>query len=69
LCSISLVASLIAIQPALHSGQGVHHGDLQGLHYHHADMHKQYPTNKEDIGFPKVSSAKQLPGISLELNT
>jgi hypothetical protein len=64
LCSISLVASLIAIQPALDL-----HGDLQGLHYHHADMHKQYPTNKEDIGFPKVSSAKQLPGISLELNT
>jgi hypothetical protein len=32
-------------------------------------MHKQYPTNEEDIGFPKVSSAKQLPEISLELNT
>jgi hypothetical protein len=31
-------------------------------------MHKQYPTNEEDIGFPKVPSAKQLPGISLELN-
>jgi hypothetical protein len=32
-------------------------------------MHKQYPTNKEDIGFPKVSTAKQLPEFSLELNT
>jgi hypothetical protein len=32
-------------------------------------MHKQYPKNEEDIGFPKVSSAKQLPEISLELNT
>jgi hypothetical protein len=31
-------------------------------------MHKQYPTNKEDIGFPKVSTAKQLPEFSLELN-
>jgi hypothetical protein len=31
-------------------------------------MHKQYPTNEEDIGFPKVSTAKQLPEISLELN-
>jgi hypothetical protein len=32
-------------------------------------MHKQYPKNEEDIGFPKVSSAKQLPEIGLELNT
>jgi hypothetical protein len=32
-------------------------------------MHKQYLTNEEDIGFPKVLSAKQLPGIGLELNT
>jgi hypothetical protein len=31
LCSISLIASLIAIRPVLHSGQGVHHGDVQGL--------------------------------------
>jgi hypothetical protein len=32
-------------------------------------MHKQYPTNVEDIGFSKVPTAKQLPEISLELNT
>jgi hypothetical protein len=32
-------------------------------------MHKKYRTNEEDIGFPKVSTAKQLPEISLELNT
>jgi hypothetical protein len=32
-------------------------------------MHKQYHTNEEDIGFPKVSTAKQLPEFSLELNT
>jgi hypothetical protein len=32
-------------------------------------MHKQYLTNEEDIEFLKVSSDKQLPGISLELNT
>jgi hypothetical protein len=32
-------------------------------------MHKQYATNEEDIGFPKVSTAKQLPEFSLELNT
>jgi hypothetical protein len=32
-------------------------------------MHKKYPTNEEDIGFPKVSTAKQLSEISLELNT
>jgi hypothetical protein len=32
-------------------------------------MHNQYLTNEEDIEFPKVSSAKQMPGISLQLNT
>jgi hypothetical protein len=32
-------------------------------------MHKQYLTNEEDIEFPKVSSAKKIPGINLELNT
>jgi hypothetical protein len=32
-------------------------------------MHKQYLTNEEDIEFSNVSSAKQIPGISLELNT
>jgi hypothetical protein len=32
-------------------------------------MNKQYPTNVEDISFLKVSSAKQLSEISLELNT
>jgi hypothetical protein len=69
LCSISLFASLIAIRPALQSGQGVHSNDEQGLVKHPADMHKQYPINEEDIGFPKVSIAKQLPESSLELNT
>jgi hypothetical protein len=29
-------------------------------------MHKQYLTNEEDIEFPKVSSAKQMPGNNLE---
>jgi hypothetical protein len=29
-------------------------------------MHTQYLTNEEDIEFPKVSSAKQIPGKSLE---
>jgi hypothetical protein len=69
LCSISLFASLIAIRPALQSGQGVHPSDVQGLIQHAADMHKQYPTNEEDIGFSKVSIAKQLPEFCLELNT
>jgi hypothetical protein len=32
LSSLSLIASLIANLPVLHFGQGVHHGDLQGLH-------------------------------------
>jgi hypothetical protein len=29
-------------------------------------MRKQYLTDEEDIEFPKVSSAKQMLGISLE---
>jgi hypothetical protein len=61
LCSPSLIARLIAVRPVLHSGQGVHPGDLQGLHYHKANMHTQYLSNDEDIEFPKVSSAKQMP--------
>jgi hypothetical protein len=32
-------------------------------------MHKKYLTNEEDIEFPKVSSAKQMVGISPKLNT
>jgi hypothetical protein len=31
LCSISLIASLIAIRPVLHYGQGVHRDDVQSL--------------------------------------
>jgi hypothetical protein len=64
-----LFASLIAIRPALQSGQGVHPNDEQGLSQHPADMHKQYPINEEDIRFPNVSTAKQLSEFSLELNT
>jgi hypothetical protein len=69
LCSISLFASVIAIHPALQSRQGVHPSDVQGLRQHPDDMHKQYPTNEEDIGFQKVSIAKQLTEFCLELNT
>jgi hypothetical protein len=32
-------------------------------------MHKQYLSNEEDIEFPNVLSAEEMPGISLELNT
>jgi hypothetical protein len=32
-------------------------------------MHKLYLTNVVDVEFPKVSSAKQMTVISLELNT
>jgi hypothetical protein len=39
------------------------------MRQHPVDMNKPYPTNEEDIGFPKVSVAKQLPEFSLELNT
>jgi hypothetical protein len=69
LCSISLIAILIAIRPALQSVQGVHPSDVQGLSQYPVDMHKQYPTNEEDIGFLNVSTAKHLPEFSLELNT
>jgi hypothetical protein len=44
----------------LYSGQGVRPGDLQGLHYHQANI------NDEDIEFPKVSSAKQMLENNLE---
>jgi hypothetical protein len=47
----------------LHFGQVVNHGDLQGAA---ADMHTQYLTIEEDIEFPKVSSAKQMPRKSLK---
>jgi hypothetical protein len=50
----------------LHSGQRVHRGDVQGLSYHQDGMHTQYLTNEEDIEFPKVPSAKQMFGKSLE---
>jgi hypothetical protein len=30
-------------------------------------MHTQYLTNEEDIEFPKVSSAKQIAGKSMEV--
>jgi hypothetical protein len=54
-----LFARLIAIRPTLQSGQGVHPSDVQGLSQHPNDMDKQFPTNEEDIEFPKVLSAKQ----------
>jgi hypothetical protein len=63
-----LFASLIAIRPALQSGQGVHPCDVQGLIQHPADMHKQYPTNEEDIEFLKVLSAKQYLEKAWKLN-
>jgi hypothetical protein len=68
LCSISLIEILVAIRRALQSGQGAHPSDVQGVSQYPADMHKQYPTNKEDIGFSKVLIAKQLPEFSLILN-
>jgi hypothetical protein len=46
----------------LHSGLGLHPDDMQGLNYHQDSMHTQYLKNDEDIEFPKVSSAKQMPG-------
>jgi hypothetical protein len=60
------MAAPIAIRPGLHFGLGVHHGDLQDFHYHHTDMHIQYLTIEEDIKFPKVLSAKQMPEKSVE---
>jgi hypothetical protein len=44
----------------LHSGQVLHHGDVQGLNKHQADMHTHYLTIDEDIEFPKVPSAKEM---------
>jgi hypothetical protein len=60
LCSIWLIASLIANPLELLFGQEMPHSDLQDLHYHIVDMHTQYPKIEWDIEFPKVLSAKQM---------
>jgi hypothetical protein len=69
LWSLKLFATAIETPPELNFGRGVFHSDLQTLNYHQDDMHTQYLTNEEDIGFPKVSIAKKLPEFNLELNT
>jgi hypothetical protein len=66
LWSIKLFTTAIATPPELNFGRGVFHSDLQTLHYHQDDKHTQYLTNKEDIEFQKVLSAKQMPGKSLK---
>jgi hypothetical protein len=50
----------------LHSGQVLHHGDVQGLNKHQADMHTHYITIDEDIEFPKVPYAKKMLEKGLE---
>jgi hypothetical protein len=45
-CSVSVIEILIAIRPALQSGQEVHPSVVQGLSQHPADMHKKYPPNE-----------------------
>jgi hypothetical protein len=59
MCSYKLIQTPIANLGELHFGQGVHHDDLQGLHYHQADIHTQYLKIEEDIEILKVLSAKK----------
>jgi hypothetical protein len=61
MCSYKQIATPIANPGELHFGHGVHHYDLQGLHYHESDMHTQYLKIEEDIENPKVLSAKKKP--------
>jgi hypothetical protein len=56
-----MITTPIANPGELHFGQGVHHDDLQGLHYDQADMHTQYLKIQEDIEIPKVLAAKKKP--------
>jgi hypothetical protein len=48
-----LVVNLIPKAPELHFGQGVLHGDLQGLDYDLGDMHTPTSKIKEDIEFQR----------------
>jgi hypothetical protein len=66
LWSIKLFATAIATLPELNFGRDVFHSDLQTLQYPQDDMHTPYLTNEEDSEFPKVLSAKQMPGKNLE---
>jgi hypothetical protein len=60
LCSISLVATAIAIPPELKFGRGVLHGALQTLHYDFVDMNKLTPNIQEVIAFTMWLSDKQI---------
>jgi hypothetical protein len=53
LCSYRLIVTLFANGPELHFGQGVIHGDLQGLHYHLIDMNKLFPNIQEVMEFQR----------------
>jgi hypothetical protein len=44
------------------TGKGVFSTELEVLCFHPVDMHTPSPKIKEDIEFPKVLTAKQLPG-------
>jgi hypothetical protein len=64
MCSYNMIVTPIANPGKVHFGQGVHHDNLQGLHYHQANMHTQYLKIEEDIENPKVLSAKKKPEIA-----
>jgi hypothetical protein len=54
-----LLETLVANPSKLHFGQGLLHGDLQGLHYCLGDRHTPYLNIEEDMEFRIVLIVKQ----------
>ncbi len=61
LLSDRLIEILIQNAPEPHVGQGLLHGDLQRLDYDLGDRYTLNSNIEEDIEFPKVITAKQVP--------
>ncbi len=61
LWSDRLLETLVANPSKLYIGQGLLHGDLQGLYYDLGDMHTLTLKIKEDIEFQRGQSIKLKP--------
>jgi hypothetical protein len=59
LWSDRLLETLVANPSKLHFGQGLLHGDIQGLYYGMGDRHTPYLNIKEDMEFIIVLIVKQ----------
>jgi hypothetical protein len=59
LCSNRLLETLVANPSKLHFGQGLLHGDIQGLYYGMGDRHTPYLNIEVDMEFTIVLIVKQ----------